>query len=59
MLGLVCKASNLDVVQAGYDANILTIPAADNAVRLLPPLTITDEEISEAVTRLDKAASSL
>ena len=59
MLGLVCKASNLDVVQAGYDANILTIPAADNAVRLLPPLTITDEEISEAVTRLDKAASRL
>ena len=59
MLGLVCKASNLDVVQAGYDADLLTIPAADNAVRLLPPLTITDEEISEAVNRLDKAASVL
>ena len=59
MLGLVCKASNLDVVQAGYDADLLTIPAADNAVRLLPPLTITDKEISEAVNRLDKAASVL
>jgi len=59
MLGLVCKASNLDVVKAGYDNNVLTIPAADNAVRLLPPLTITDDEINDAITRLDKAASQV
>ncbi len=59
MLGLKCKVTNTDVVQAGYDAHILTIPAADNAVRILPPLNITDAEISEAVRRLDQAAGSL
>ena len=59
MLGLVCKAPNLEVVKAGYDNKIITIPAADNAVRLLPPLTITDDEISEAVTRLDQTASAV
>jgi acetylornithine/N-succinyldiaminopimelate aminotransferase len=47
------------VVQAGYDQQILTVPAADNTIRLLPPLTITDEEIGEAVARLDRAATSL
>ncbi|MEL7211642.1 MAG: aspartate aminotransferase family protein [Pseudomonadota bacterium] len=59
MLGLKCKASNIDLVQAGYGEGLLTVPAADNVVRLLPALTITDDEIAEATTRLDKAASSL
>ncbi len=59
MLGLVCKAPNLEVVAAGYDAHILTVPAAGNVVRLLPPLTISDAEISEAVDRLAVAASAL
>ena len=59
MLGLVCKVPNSDVVAAGYAAHVLTVPAADNAVRILPPLNITDDDISQAVRRLDQAASSL
>ena len=59
MLGIRCKATNTDVVDAGYDAHILTVPAADNTVRLLPPLTITDDEITTAVDRLSKAAQGL
>ncbi|MEM7597069.1 MAG: aspartate aminotransferase family protein [Pseudomonadota bacterium] len=59
MLGLKCKAANADVVQAGYGALLATVPAADNVVRLLPPLTITDDEIAEAITRLDQAATSV
>ena len=59
MIGLKCKAANTDVVQAGYDQHLLTVPAADNTIRLLPPLTISDEEIGEAVDRLDRAAASL
>ena len=49
MLGLICKVPNMEVVQAGYGQHILTVPAAENVVRLLPPLTISDAEISEAV----------
>ena len=56
MLGLKCKATNTDIVKAGYDHGVLTVPAADNVIRLLPPLTITDEEIGQAVVRLDAAA---
>ncbi len=59
MLGLKCKATNIDIVQAGYAEGLLTVPAADNVVRLLPALTITDDEIAQATTRLDKAATSL
>ncbi|SHK81795.1 acetylornithine aminotransferase apoenzyme [Roseovarius marisflavi] len=59
MLGLKCKASNLDVVNAGYAALVVTVPAADNVVRLLPALTLTDDDIAEAMTRLDRAASAV
>ncbi len=59
MLGLKCRAANTDLVAAGYEERILTVPAADNVVRLLPPLTISDDEIAEAVTRLARAASRL
>ena len=59
MMGLKCKATNMDVVNAGYENEILTVPAGDNVVRFLPPLTLTDEEINEAVDRLDRAASQV
>ncbi|WP_378946405.1 aspartate aminotransferase family protein [Paracoccus sp. R86501] len=59
MLGLKCKVAPVDLVKAGYDQNILTVPAADNTLRLLPPLNISDGDISEAVARLDRAASAL
>lgn len=59
MLGLKCTATNSDVVAAGYRHQVITVPAADNVIRLLPPLNITDEDIAEAVSRLDQAASSL
>ena len=59
MLGLKCKIAPGDVVSAGYAQEVITVPAADNVVRLLPPLTITDEEISQAVSRLDAAAAQV
>jgi acetylornithine/N-succinyldiaminopimelate aminotransferase len=59
MLGLKCKVTNLDVVNAAYDKDLLTVPAGDNVVRVLPALTISETEISEGVTRLDAAATAL
>ena len=57
MLGLKCKATNTDVVAAGYAQNLLTVPAADNVIRLLPALNISDEDIENAVQKLDAAAA--
>lgn len=59
MLGLKCKAEVASVVKAAYAQHLLTVPAADNTLRLLPALNIPDEDIAEAVNRLDKAAASL
>ncbi len=59
MLGLKCVAPNMDVINAGYGAGILIVPAADNVVRLLPPLNISDADISEGIMRLDTAATAV
>jgi len=59
MLGLKCKVAPIDLVNAGYAAGILTVPAAGNVVRLLPALNIPDADIDTAVARLDQAAASL
>ena len=59
MLGLKCKAANIDVVNAGYDNEVITVPAADNVIRLLPPLTLTEDDIAQAMIRLDKAAKQV
>jgi acetylornithine/N-succinyldiaminopimelate aminotransferase len=59
MLGLKCRAAPADMVKAGYAQHLLTVPAADNVLRLLPALNIPDADLAEAVARLDRAATSL
>lgn len=59
MMGLECSVPNMDYVNAGYDALVLTVPAGDNVVRFVPALTISKEEIDEAMARLSSAAQSL
>ncbi|MFQ5623697.1 MAG: aspartate aminotransferase family protein [Paracoccaceae bacterium] len=59
MLGLKCKAVNTDVVRAGYDAQVLTVPGGENVVRVLPPLNITGDIVDEAAARLGAAAEAL
>lgn len=59
MLGLRCKLPPGDVVKAAYAQNLLTVPAADNVLRLLPALTISEDDMAEAVRRLGAAATAL
>jgi acetylornithine/N-succinyldiaminopimelate aminotransferase len=59
ILGLKCKASNLDVVKAAYAEQLLTVPAADNVLRLLPALNIPEADIAEALARLDRTATRI
>jgi acetylornithine/N-succinyldiaminopimelate aminotransferase len=59
MLGLKCKAPNTEVVKAAYAQCLLTVPAADNALRLLPALNIPEADIAEALKRLDAAATEV
>ncbi|MGA0540022.1 aspartate aminotransferase family protein [Neotabrizicola sp. VNH66] len=59
MLGLKCRPAPADVVKAGYAQEILTVAAADNVLRLLPALNIPDEDIAEALARLDRTATEI
>ncbi|SFR56569.1 aspartate aminotransferase family protein [Litoreibacter janthinus] len=59
MIGVKCVVPNVDVVTAGYAEHVLTVPGGDNVIRLLPAMTISDDEIKEAVARLDRAATAL
>jgi acetylornithine/N-succinyldiaminopimelate aminotransferase len=59
MQGLKCKATNTDVVDAFRAQHLLTVPAGDNVVRLLPPLTVSEADIQEAVGKMDAGLSGL
>jgi acetylornithine/N-succinyldiaminopimelate aminotransferase len=59
LLGLRCGVPNSDLVKALAKEKMLSVPAADNVVRLLPPLIVGDEEIDEACLRLERACAEL
>jgi acetylornithine/N-succinyldiaminopimelate aminotransferase len=56
MLGLKLKIPPADFAAFARHEKLLTIPAGDNTVRLLPPLILTEGELDEGVRRLDAAA---
>jgi acetylornithine/N-succinyldiaminopimelate aminotransferase len=59
MLGLKCAMPNTKVNMALRDQHLLAVPAGDNVIRLLPPLTVTDAEIHEALNRIRAGAKGL
>ena len=59
MIGLKLKVPPQDFAAAARAQKLLTIPAGDNVVRLLPPLIVSEEEIAEGVRRLDAACGAL
>ena len=54
MLGLKLNVPNTDFATAARAEHMIVIPAGDNVVRILPPLIVEDEEMDEAIARLDE-----
>ena len=59
MLGVRCRIPNTRLMAALREAKLLTVTAGDNVVRLLPPLTVSEDEIREALVRFRSAAANL
>ena len=59
MLGLKLRTPNTDFVTEARAQGLLVVGAGDNVVRLLPPLIITEADVAEAVSRLDRTASAV
>jgi acetylornithine/N-succinyldiaminopimelate aminotransferase len=61
LVGLKCKedGQNGDLVKACIEQGLLTVPAGDNVLRMVPPLIITKANVDEAMGMLDAAATAI
>ena len=59
MLGLKTKVNNQLFIEEAFKNNLLLVPAADNTVRLLPPLNINKSEVDLVIKLLKKSAEGL
>ncbi len=59
LLGLKCKGPNQDMILAVRKQGLLTAGAGDNVMRILAPLIVTAEHVSEAVEKIDAACADL
>jgi acetylornithine/N-succinyldiaminopimelate aminotransferase len=59
MMGLRTQVPNTDFIAAAREQKLILIAAGDNVARLLPPLIVTEDEIGEAVRRMDTACQAI
>ena len=53
------EVPNTDFAAAARHEKLITIPAGDNVVRLLPPLIVTEADVAVALSKLDAACARL
>jgi NAD(P)-dependent dehydrogenase (short-subunit alcohol dehydrogenase family) len=53
LVGLRAVVPSADLVDELRAEKMITVAAGDNVVRLLPPLIVSEEEVAEAVRRID------
>jgi acetylornithine/N-succinyldiaminopimelate aminotransferase len=59
LIGLRCVRPVGEVIAAMREHGLLGAAAAENVLRLLPPLNVTEAEVDEAIHRLDGALASV
>ena len=59
LIGIKAVVPSGDLVNALRDEKLLTVGAGDNVVRFLPPLIVTEAEIEDSVTRLERACTAI
>ena len=59
MIGIETSASLSKIVEAARQKGLIILTAGENVVRLLPPLTISREEIQQGITVLKEVFSEL
>lgn len=61
MLAVQCKAEggNQKLSDACFKEKLFTIPAMQNVLRVMPPLTITAAEVDEVLVRIERACQAL
>ena len=58
LIGLHCAVPNGELVAKLLEQGLLTVPAAENVVRLLPPLIIGEAQVDEALGILERVCAT-
>jgi acetylornithine/N-succinyldiaminopimelate aminotransferase len=59
LIGLKAVVPAGDLITTLRDEKLLAVGAGENVIRLLPPLIINESEISEGVSRIERACAAL
>ncbi len=59
LIGLRAVVPSAELVDALRADKMITVAAGDNVVRLLPPLIVSEDELAEAVRRIDRACTRI
>src|SRR6516165_1669003 len=59
LVGLRAVAPSAELVDELRAEKMITVAAGDNVVRLLPPLIVSEDEIAEAVRRIERACARI
>src|SRR5262249_61118052 len=59
LVGLRAVVPSAELVDELRAEKMITAAAGDNVVRLLPPLIVSEEEIAEAVRRIERACARI
>ena len=58
LIGLCLKVNQAKFIQKLLDNNLLTVRAAENVVRLLPPLNVKKSEINLGLKIIEKVCKN-
>ena len=59
MVGVVCVEKNSVITDHAFQNGLLLVNAANNVIRFLPPLNISENEVIEAIKKFDETLSNL
>jgi len=59
LIGIQLKIDQAKFIKMLMDNNLLTIRAAENVVRILPPLNVKKNEINQSLKIIKKVCSEL
>ena len=59
MLGVKSIGPNLELMTALRENKLLTVVAGENVVRILPPLNVSEDELEEAVQKIDQVCNKI
>src|SRR5262245_35097025 len=59
LIGLKAVVPQGELADACRAEKLLSVLAGDNVMRLVPPLIVTEAEVTEAIARLDRACSAI